>query len=119
MERVRTPTDVGALARAARMDRGWSQQQAADAAGVSRRLVNMVEGGQHRNAELWRVLALLDALGVELKASLPAIASVTVYVTTTASGVVVHEEQVPTQVAPVVDDFDLDAHVDAFRRDGD
>jgi y4mF family transcriptional regulator len=65
---VRTPTEVGALVRTGRKARGWSQQQAADAAGVSRRFVNMVEDG-HRNAEMWRVLALLDAVGVTLDAT--------------------------------------------------
>lgn len=119
MNQVRTPTDIGALARAARIARGWNQQQAANAAGVSRRFVNMVEGGQHRSAELWRVLALLDALGVELKASLHAITSVTARITTTASGAAEHHEPVPPEVAPAVDNFDLDAHLDAFRRDGD
>jgi HTH-type transcriptional regulator/antitoxin HipB len=97
VNQVRTPTDIGALARAGRIARGWNQQQAANAAGVSRRFVNMVEGGQHRGAELWRVLALLDALGVELKASLPAITSVTARITRTASGAAEHHEPVPPE----------------------
>jgi len=67
MANVRTPADLGALARAARMARGWNQQEAAQAAGVSRRFVNMVEGGQHVNAEVGRVLRLLEALGVQLE----------------------------------------------------
>ena len=69
MEPVRSSASVGALVRAARLRLGWSQQRAAEAAGVSRRFVNLVEGGEHHNAELWRVLALLEALGVQLVAS--------------------------------------------------
>jgi HipA-like protein len=44
--------------------------EAADAAGVSRRLVNLLKGGRHPNAEVWRVLALLNALDVPLHADL-------------------------------------------------
>jgi len=69
MPAIRSTASVAAVARAARLRRAWSQQQAADSAGVSRRFVSMLESGVHRNAELWRVLALLDALGVELVVS--------------------------------------------------
>jgi transcriptional regulator with XRE-family HTH domain len=100
MEHVRTPADLGAMARAARTARGWSQQEAADAAGVSRRFVNMVEGGQHPNAEVWRVLALMNALGAPLHAALPEAASATAHTRTTA-------------------DFDLDAHLGTFRKEGE
>lgn len=71
MEQVLTVADLGDVVRTARHVRGWSQQRAADAAGVSRRFVNMVEGGQHANAEVGRVLALLDALEVRLGALVP------------------------------------------------
>lgn len=102
METVRSTASLGAVARAARIRRGWSQQRAADEAGVSRRFVNMLESGQHRNAELWRVLALLEAVGVELAASLdaasPAAAS--------PAG--------PSHT-PAGEAFDLDTHLSSFR----
>ena len=110
MALVRTAADVGAIARAARRARGWNQQQAADAAGISRRFVNMLEGGGHTNAELWRVLALLDAVGIELhgKTQTPTPAR--------------RAEDAGTVTVPAPPDparppggFDLDAHLDAFR----
>lgn len=71
MQRVRTVSDVADLVRSARVARGWSQQQAANAAAVSRRFVNMVEGG-HATAQVGRVLALLASLEVRLIGALPA-----------------------------------------------
>lgn len=88
--------DLGRLVHAARVRRGWSQRQAGEAAGISRRLVNQIEGGSHPNAELWRVLALLQALDVRLQAD-------------TSS---------PTHDTPSPDDFDLDAHLARFTGDG-
>lgn len=108
MVRVTTPADFGALAHAARTARGWSQQQAADAAGVSRRFVNMLEGGGHANAEVWRVLALLDALGVQIRGTLPAGVS-------DAAQAAPATTRQPEPGAP--DGFDLDAHLSAFRDD--
>lgn len=91
---IRDTGDISRLMRAARVRLGWSQQQAADAAGISRRLVNQLEGGQHPNAELWRVLALLSALGVPLHAA---------------------EATEAREEATRADDLDLDAHLDMFR----
>lgn len=119
MARMTTPAELGALARAARRIRGWSQQQAADAAGVSRRFVNMLEGGEHRNAEVWRVLALLNALDVELVGTAPTTADVTVEITTPASATVEHSTQPLVRELPPSDDFDLDAHIETFRVDGE
>ena len=92
-------TDLGQVLGAARASRGWSQQQAAVAAGVSRRLVNLLEGGQHPNAEVWRVLALLNALGVLLLAE------------------PFHEASAdqPSDDVGNQDDIDLDAHLASFR----
>lgn len=96
MNQVSTPAELGAVARAARKARGWTQQEAADSAGLSRRLVNMIEGGQHPNAELWRVLSLLNALGVPLHTAAPA---------------------TPSTVARMpATDLDLDAHLGTFRK---
>lgn len=102
MERVRTVGDVGGLARAVRIARGWSQRQAGDAAGVSRRFVNMLEGGQHANAEIGRVLALLDALGVRLTATLPGEDA-----TAPAAP--------PARDAGASDEIDLGAYLSTFR----
>jgi HTH-type transcriptional regulator/antitoxin HipB len=105
---VRTPADLGALARAARKAHSWNQQQAADAAGVSRRFVSMFESGGHANAELWRVLALLSALGVEL----------TGFVASGTDTTAAAAEPAPPE-PPAPDGFDLDAHLSAFRDEPD
>ena len=102
MEQVRTVGDLGDLARAARIARGWSQQEAADAAGVSRRFVNMLEGGQHANAEVGRVLAVLDALDVHLAAAL-----------STADSAA--SPQTPASRTGESDAIDLDAYLSTFR----
>lgn len=61
--------EIGALARAARRARGWTQETAALEAGVSRQFVIALESGRHPNAELWRVLSVLSAVGATLSAS--------------------------------------------------
>jgi transcriptional regulator with XRE-family HTH domain len=90
-------TDVGRILRTARARNGWSQQEAADAAGVSRRLVNLLEGGRHPNAEVWR--ALLNALDVRLHADL------------------LDEVSSDPPLGPIAnqDDIDLDAYLATFR----
>jgi len=106
---VRTPVELGALAQAARAARGWSQQQAADAAGVSRRFVSLLESGTHANAEVWRVLAVLSALGVELSAALPSTAA-------SAPEPSIPDDAGSTAEPPLLPDgFDLDAHLSSFR----
>ena len=116
MEAIRSTASLGALARAARLGQGWSQQQAADEAGVSRRFVNMLESGEHRNAELWRVLALLEALGVELSGSIP-VAPETVQA---AAQVGDARTSTPEDLGEGTraDGFDLDAHLAGFRDGG-
>ncbi len=117
MKPVMTVGDLASLARAARLARGWSQQQAADAAGVSRRFVNMLEGGQHGNAEVGRVLSLLDALDVPLAGTLPAPASATSRGFAAAGG---------SAAAPAIsgretgdpDAIDLEAYLSTFRTTG-
>lgn len=109
---VRTPVELGALAHAARMARGWNQQQAADAAGVSRRFVSLLESGTHANAEVWRVLAVLNALGVEISATLPPTASRSPR-SSTPNGAGSTAEPTPAPHLP--DGFDLDAHLSSFR----
>ena len=92
-------TDLSRILRTACARNGWSQQEAADAAGVSRRLVNLLEGGRHPNAEVWRVLALLNALDVPLRADL------------------VDEVSSVPPLGPIAnqDDIDLDAYLATFR----
>lgn len=92
-------TDLSRVLRAARTSNGWSQHEAADAAGVSRRLVNLLEGGRHPNAEVWRVLALLNALDVPLRADL------------------VDEVSSVPPLGPLAnqDDIDLDSYLATFR----
>jgi len=101
VERVRTAQDVADAVRTARTTRGWTQQEAADAAGVSRRFVNMVEG-VHPTAELGRVLDLLDALEIHLTAALTTDDAAT---TTTA----------PARPNLDPDELDLDAYLSSFR----
>jgi HTH-type transcriptional regulator/antitoxin HipB len=66
-----TPQAVGEAVRAGRKEAGWSQAELAVRAGVGRRFVVDVESG-HPRAELAKVLALLDAVGVHATA-LPAV----------------------------------------------
>jgi transcriptional regulator with XRE-family HTH domain len=87
---LRTAAELGALARAARRALGWTQAQAAHEAGVSRQFVIALESGRHPNAELWRVLAVLSAVGVTLSGSVT---------------------DPPQEQAA---DFDLDRHLEAF-----
>lgn len=102
METVRSPASIGAVARGARLQHGWSQQQAADHAGVSRRFVNRLESGEHRNAELWRVLKLLEALGVKLLAA-------TMEPSTA-------DRFPPDQSTTSADTFNLNRHLSDFRQ---
>jgi HTH-type transcriptional regulator/antitoxin HipB len=63
--RIRTPTDLGAVIRDTRRQRGLDQQTLAQRIGVSRQWVIEVEKGKSR-AEVGLVLRALDALGVHL-----------------------------------------------------
>ena len=58
---VRTPAQVGAVVRRLRHQRDWSQQELANAAGVSRVFVSQLENGKSR-AELRLVLGVLQVL---------------------------------------------------------
>lgn len=53
---------AGALLQLARMERGWNQQQLADAAGVPASTVNRIEAGQRQPSlvMLYRLLAAAD-----------------------------------------------------------
>ena len=98
--KVQTVADFGGIAREARSRRGWTQQQAADAAGVARTFVVALEGGQHTAGELWRVLAVLAALEVTLDAT------------------VENRDTVATETSSNSETaFDLDTHLASFRID--
>ncbi len=58
---------LGDDVRARRRALGLSQPDAADLAGVSERFVRLVEGGKE-SVRLDKLTALLDALGLELRA---------------------------------------------------
>jgi transcriptional regulator with XRE-family HTH domain len=60
------PYRLGIALRDARKVKGWTQQQLADRAGVSRQLIIDLERGRRPRAELSRVLALARALGLGL-----------------------------------------------------
>lgn len=62
---IRTPTDLGAVIRDHRRQRGLDQQELAKKIGVSRQWLVEVEKGKPR-AEVGLVLRALDALGVAL-----------------------------------------------------
>lgn len=62
---VRTVAQLGAVVRRLRHDRGWTQQQLADAARVSRVFISQLENGKSR-AEIRLVLAVLQTLGTTL-----------------------------------------------------
>ncbi len=59
---LRTASDIGDILRDARRQRGWTQQEVADAAGVSRPWISMVENGK-TSVEFHLVIGTLHALG--------------------------------------------------------
>lgn len=59
--------DLMTMVATRRRDLSWTQAELATRAGVSRRWVSLFESG-HEKAEVGRVLAVLDALGVRLEA---------------------------------------------------
>lgn len=63
--RVRSVLELGAAARQRREDLGWSQQQLAERAGVSREWVVRFERGK-TTVQLDRVLDALTALGLSV-----------------------------------------------------
>jgi transcriptional regulator with XRE-family HTH domain len=65
MQLDQVTTAIGANLRATRVARGWSLEQLASRAGLSRRLLIQVERGQ-ANPTVASLLALSDALGVGL-----------------------------------------------------
>ncbi len=62
---LRTPRDLGALARSRRKALGWSQQRLAEEAGVTRLWVSQFEGGKP-TVQLGLVLRVLRVLDIRL-----------------------------------------------------
>jgi HTH-type transcriptional regulator/antitoxin HipB len=65
---VGSMSDVGALVRDARSRLGWTQAELCERLGVSRPWLVDIERGRHDRAEMGKVLRLLAAVGVELRA---------------------------------------------------
>lgn len=63
---IHTPRDLGRLIRARRLDAGLNAAQAADLAGVSRRLLIELETGKRKQAGLANVLRVLEILGLRV-----------------------------------------------------
>ena len=63
---IHTPRDLGKLVRARRLEAGLSAAQAADLAGVSRRLLLELETGKRKQAGLANVLRILEMLGLRV-----------------------------------------------------
>ena len=63
---IHTPQDLGKLVRARRLETGLTAQQAADLAGVSRRLLIELETGKRRQAGLANVMRILEMLGLRV-----------------------------------------------------
>lgn len=64
---IRTIGEMGAGVRGYRLAKGWTQEELALRAGVSRRWVITLEKGQVSGAELSKVLRVLSVLSVELR----------------------------------------------------
>lgn len=66
MARINLPRQVGIIVAAARESHGLTQLQVAEAAGVSRQLVNRLEVGSATGISLGKLLAILDVVGCAL-----------------------------------------------------
>jgi HTH-type transcriptional regulator/antitoxin HipB len=69
--RLRTPEDLGAAIRDARIEQSLTQAQLARDAGVSREWLIGIEQGHRPRAELTKILSVLDTLGLPLYAGTP------------------------------------------------
>lgn len=63
---IYTPKDLGKLVRTRRLETGLNAKQAADLAGVSRRLLIEFETGKRQQAGLANVLRILEILGLSV-----------------------------------------------------
>lgn len=63
---ARTPRQIGTIIQRARKQRGWTQTQLADLAGLRQATISVLENGE-RPARLDSILAVLAALDLELR----------------------------------------------------
>jgi len=70
-QQLRTVTDLGALVRDVRTQRGWTQAVLAKKAAVGRQWLVAVESGRHDRAEWGKVMQVLRALSIELLVTTP------------------------------------------------
>jgi transcriptional regulator with XRE-family HTH domain len=70
---TRQKQTLGRELKKARIDRGWSQRQLYEAAGISRKYLSQLECG-HVDPRISIMRALADALGVSLEQLYPALA---------------------------------------------
>ncbi|MCZ7526461.1 MAG: helix-turn-helix transcriptional regulator [Acidimicrobiia bacterium] len=68
MHTIRTIGDLAAAIRGRRLENGWTQAELADRAHVSRSWLIGVEAAKKPSAEVGRILRVLDALGIDLRA---------------------------------------------------
>lgn len=66
MQMVRTPKQMGAIVQRARKERGWSQTQLGDKAGLRQETISLIETGNPA-VKLETLLAVLAALGLEFR----------------------------------------------------
>ncbi len=65
-ELARTPRQIGSIIQRARKQRGWSQSQLAERAGLRQATISQVESGE-KPAKLGTILAVLAALDLEFR----------------------------------------------------
>ncbi|SCM66710.1 transcriptional regulator, XRE family [Donghicola eburneus] len=63
---ARTPRQIGTVIQRARKQRGWTQTELAEQAGVRQATISMIEGGG-KPAKLETILAILAALDLEFR----------------------------------------------------
>jgi transcriptional regulator with XRE-family HTH domain len=66
MRRVHNEIGLGAIVRETRQIRGWTQEELARQARVSRRWVIAMESGKATRAEVGRLLDVLEVLGIPM-----------------------------------------------------
>lgn len=66
MELARTPKQIGAIIQRARKNRGWSQTQLGDRAGLRQETISLIETG-NKATKLATILSVLAALDLEFR----------------------------------------------------
>jgi len=66
MELARTPKQIGAIIQRARKNRGWSQTELGDRAGLRQETISLIETG-NKATKLETILSVLAALDLEFR----------------------------------------------------